>query len=118
MSYYTINDFETLMFSGFQYNLPQNVLDIIKQIDCDLRENMHLIDEYKPVNGNTQHYSHTHSHSNGGSSAPNYKYNGGNSSHIIKANLVYRVETVQDQTRIIRKRRLQIVIGKISVIIN
>ena len=35
-TFYTINDIENIMFNGFEYRLPQNIIDIIKKIENNL----------------------------------------------------------------------------------
>ncbi len=88
MSNYSICDFEEILFNGFQYKLPQSVLDIITQIDVDLQNNMHLIDEYKNTNSNGN--SNGNNGNNGNSSqyqqSANYKYNssGGEKKRHVK----------------------------------
>ena len=35
-SFYTIKDIDNIMFNGFEYRLPQNIIDIIKKIENEL----------------------------------------------------------------------------------
>jgi division protein CdvB (Snf7/Vps24/ESCRT-III family) len=74
MSYYTISDFETVLFSGLQYKLPQTVLDIIEHVSNDLRDNMHLMEEYKNTNHTYSSNASTHGGGTIGSHTQNYRY--------------------------------------------
>ena len=66
MSNYTIADFENFIFDGIAYNLPSNVLDIIKNLERELAFNVDTSSSstnYSATNNNTKKYDKSHGNS-------------------------------------------------------